>query len=169
MIEKFTCRRKSSRWTMNCFMYVLDVAAYNSFVLFSIKTPDFINSLKNRSRRLSLENLSKSMIRPLIENRLQVFSSMNFKHIKSSFFDSVNKTGINYAKSVTPQTTPVISPACSPTKHKKRGKCYHQECLNANHSKRPRTICDFCSKFICENHKKISCLGCLQKLEINSL
>ena len=34
--EKFTCRRKTARWIINVFMYLL---ALNSFVLFSLRKP----------------------------------------------------------------------------------------------------------------------------------
>jgi hypothetical protein len=34
LIENFTCRRRTNRWTVNCFFYMLDVAACNSFFLF---------------------------------------------------------------------------------------------------------------------------------------
>lgn len=33
LIESFTCRRKTNRWTFNVLMNIIDIGAYNAFVL----------------------------------------------------------------------------------------------------------------------------------------
>ena len=51
-------------------MYVLDVAAYNAYVLMRLKDPDYLAEKSNRKRRLSLEELSISIIKASISQRL---------------------------------------------------------------------------------------------------
>jgi hypothetical protein len=51
-------------------MYVLDVAAYNAYVLMKLKDPNYLAKKLNRRRRLSLEELSISIIKALIKKRL---------------------------------------------------------------------------------------------------
>lgn len=66
MIEKSTCRRKTQRWTFNCFMYMLDAAASNSFALFNLRTPNKENNDEFRYRRKNLEFLATDLIKPLV-------------------------------------------------------------------------------------------------------
>ena len=51
-------------------MYILDVAAYNAYVLMRLKDPDYLAEKYNRRRRLSLEELSISIIKASIRKRL---------------------------------------------------------------------------------------------------
>jgi hypothetical protein len=39
MVEKFTCRRRTQKWTINIFFYMLDIAARNAYALYNIKNP----------------------------------------------------------------------------------------------------------------------------------
>ena len=105
----------TNRWTMNGFMYLLDVAAYNSFALFSISSPGFVAHFKTRSRRKSLEILATGLINELIESRLQEMSKLNFKHVKNSFFESLNSTSVKNPKIekqsflISPESSPILS------------------------------------------------------------
>jgi hypothetical protein len=57
---------------------ILDVAAYNSFVLFSTVSPDFKTTFKNRSRRKSLELLAKNLLKPAIQEKYEGLSLKKF-------------------------------------------------------------------------------------------
>ena len=50
LIEASTCRRKTLRWTMNVLFFMLDVAAYNAYALYSLKhnLPLFANFERER-------------------------------------------------------------------------------------------------------------------------
>ncbi len=73
-IEKFTCRRKSNRWPLNVFMFMLDVAAINAAVLYNLKHPDLTNT---RLRRRMLEELSCYLIQPSAIQRYNASSLQN--------------------------------------------------------------------------------------------
>ena len=66
LLESYTCRRKTNKWTTNAFFYILDVAAYNAFVLYRIKHPEcLVKHGKNRCRRRLLEQLAAYRIKLL--------------------------------------------------------------------------------------------------------
>ena len=77
LVEYYTCRRRTNRWSLNTFFYMLDVMAYNSYVLFRMKNSEkFVNDPK-RKRRFYLENLAIDLIRPCIKARFEIFSLKN--------------------------------------------------------------------------------------------
>ena len=69
----YSCRRKTNRWTMSCFLYILDVAASKAFILFALdknkKNETLVNDLQ-RQRRTSLKTSSMSLITETIESRV---------------------------------------------------------------------------------------------------
>lgn len=71
-------------------MYLLDVSAYNSFVLFKIKFENQINDVL-RARRFYLEDLTKYLIFPAIEKRYVYFSLNNFSGISRDIQLSMQK------------------------------------------------------------------------------
>lgn len=103
LIEKFTCRRMTRRWTFNIFMYLLDVAAYNSFALFAIKNPKNMEKNLKLKRRQSLKALGKELVDPLIEKRAFKIEASGFngihKHLLENLsiygFKATNKTETN--------------------------------------------------------------------------
>ena len=94
LIENFSCRRKTKKWTTNTFFYMLDVAAYNAYSLFIFKKPESISQhgIKRR-RRVMLEKLSVSLIKPQIQARLEKFESVNFKHVQYEITKSISHLG----------------------------------------------------------------------------
>ena len=93
-------------------MYLLDVTAYNSFVLNKLR--DNRNNNKNTSRRISLEKLSINLIKNLTEFRLKTIQDLNFKHYKMSLIEVITKTlDINQMEIISENETST----------KTRGKC----------------------------------------------
>ncbi|KAL4008004.1 hypothetical protein ACER0C_001856 [Sarotherodon galilaeus] len=64
----YSCRRKTYRWPVALFHNMVDVAAYNAFVLWREIHPDWMAGKLNK-RRLFLERLGKALARPMIEAR----------------------------------------------------------------------------------------------------
>ena len=81
MLEKFSCRRRTNRWTFNLFMYMLDVAAYNAFVLWSLT-----HQQQHQSNRAdSIDVLSRFLVLPNLTRRAQVLP-MNISYaLKENF------------------------------------------------------------------------------------
>jgi hypothetical protein len=91
IIEHFTCRRKTNRWPVNCFYYMLDVSAYNSFVLY--KNKNNVTENESRQRRFFLENLSISLIKPIIEDRAKRISD-NSRHVSNFIVNCIIQCGV---------------------------------------------------------------------------
>ncbi|XP_051783376.1 piggyBac transposable element-derived protein 4-like, partial [Erpetoichthys calabaricus] len=67
----YTCQRMTRRWPMVVFYNILDVSAYNAFVLWSHIHQGW-NSTKKNKRRLFLEELGNSLVKPHIRRRERV-------------------------------------------------------------------------------------------------
>ncbi|XP_070604145.1 NADH dehydrogenase (ubiquinone) complex I, assembly factor 6 isoform X1 [Erythrolamprus reginae] len=67
-ISTYTCKCKTNRWPMIMFYNILDVSAYNAFVLWREIDPNW-NRSKLHKRRMFIEELGKSLVRPYIETR----------------------------------------------------------------------------------------------------
>ncbi|KAL4009164.1 hypothetical protein ACER0C_003016 [Sarotherodon galilaeus] len=68
VVSTYSCRRKTCRWPVALFHNMVDVAAYNAFVLWRKIHPDWMVGKLNR-QRLFLERLGKALARPMIEAR----------------------------------------------------------------------------------------------------
>ena len=62
-------------------MYILDMAAINSTVLFSLKNPELSH---NRFRKIQLGKLAVSLIKPQAEVRLSDLFITRYRHIHSA-------------------------------------------------------------------------------------
>lgn len=51
LIRCYSCKRASKRWPMAIFFNMIDIVAYNAFILFTQKNPQYIKKYKNKSRR----------------------------------------------------------------------------------------------------------------------
>lgn len=68
LVGTYSCRRKTSRWPLALFFNLLDVSAYNAFVLWKSVSPEW-ESNKNYKRRVFLEELGHTLVTPAIERR----------------------------------------------------------------------------------------------------
>ncbi|XDV25949.1 hypothetical protein PO909_029773 [Leuciscus waleckii] len=87
IVATYTCARKTARWPMAIFFYILDVSAYNSFVLWREINPTW-GQLKSYKRRLFLEELGKALVYPFMKRRQHIprtLASVSFlKSVKDS-------------------------------------------------------------------------------------
>ena len=91
LIENFSCRRKTKRWTFNVMQYLLDVAAHNAFCLYKTKNPIVFEKNKCKQRRLYLEKLALSLVIPLINERVELGSENNFRGISIPVQESMKR------------------------------------------------------------------------------
>jgi len=134
LIESFSCRRETNRWTFNILMYLLDVAAHNAVCLFKIK-----KNLTNdkRLRRTELQSLAINLMKPYIEYRAEYYS-INNVGIKSSLIECFKRCGFTIKKEQ-PIKTKIDS---------KRHQCYLCIGKDSKHS----NICSMCNNTVCKNH-----------------
>ena len=70
IVHEYTCSRQTNRWPNKIFFNMLDIGAYNAFVIFTKKNDNMVQTTRSR-RRLYIEELSKALCRPNIQRRLQ--------------------------------------------------------------------------------------------------
>ena len=147
LIENFSCRRKTNRWTFNVLQYLLDVAAHNAFCLYKTKCPEITETNKCRQRRLSLEKLATDLIKPLITERVMIRSENNFSGVSLSIMESIKRT--NAAPPELLVTRQERSPSTSSPKTS-RFRCtfcpYHKD------MSKYATRCSHCTKHVCPRH-----------------
>ncbi|XP_055070455.2 piggyBac transposable element-derived protein 4 [Misgurnus anguillicaudatus] len=68
VLDRYSCKRSTSRWSMAIFYSMLDVSAYNAFVVWKEVNPLW-NQGKSYKRRLFLEELGSALVFPLMERR----------------------------------------------------------------------------------------------------
>ncbi|XP_035490772.1 piggyBac transposable element-derived protein 4-like [Scophthalmus maximus] len=68
VLAGYSCRRMTERWPVALFHNIIDVSAYNAYVIWRETHPEWMPGKRNR-RRLFLEQLGKDLFTPLIMRR----------------------------------------------------------------------------------------------------
>ncbi|XP_019135160.2 piggyBac transposable element-derived protein 4-like [Larimichthys crocea] len=68
VVGTYSCSRRSSRWPQTLFCNILNVSAFNAYILYTDVNPSW-NERKLFRRRLFLEDLGKSLVAPLMACR----------------------------------------------------------------------------------------------------
>lgn len=161
LTEQFTCRRKTNRWTYNVFMYILDVAAYNSFVLFKIKNPAIQQINVQRQRKDSLEKLSTNLILDYVKERIEKLSLNNFIGVQNSLFESFKRIGVTIPAS---KKRPRVEDE-SNLLIKKLKRCDY--CLRRDNDNKYKDTCHECNRTVCKLHGEkiitVMCTECANK------
>nr|XP_020444398.1 piggyBac transposable element-derived protein 4-like [Monopterus albus] len=125
LLAAYSCRRMTKRWPVAMFHNILDVSAFNAFVIWRETHPDWMPEKRNR-RRLFLERLGKDLVTPLIMRR---------KHAPRA----------ESARALI-RTIRGPSPTVTPPRSEKRKRC--QVCPREKDAK-THTVCTDCRKYIC--------------------
>lgn len=138
-IEKFSCRRRTCRWTVNVFFYLIDVAATNAVILMNVANGG--DRPSGRFRRRELENLAYSLIKPCILTRVDNWRSCRFNGIPQDLKQSTITLGFLQIEAIHDQGV--------------QGRCFL--CLER---RRTQTLCSDCSRNVCKDHQTVICLQC---------
>ncbi|XP_060792618.1 piggyBac transposable element-derived protein 4-like [Neoarius graeffei] len=68
LVTSYSCKRRTLQWPLVIFFDILDISAYNAFVIWMSLSPEW-NRGKLQKRRLFLEELGKMLVRPQIVRR----------------------------------------------------------------------------------------------------
>lgn len=71
LVTAYSCKRRTLRWPLVIFFDMLDISAYNAFVIWMALNPEWKRG-KLQKRRLFLEDLGKALVRPQIERRKHI-------------------------------------------------------------------------------------------------
>lgn len=141
----YSCKRMTARWPLVVFYNMLDVSAYNSFILWREINPTW-NQGKCHKRRLFLEELGRELVTPLI-NRRQVLPRTP---ASASLVMEVQQGAMTTAAAPPHKAAPPLpSPA--------RKRC--RFCVG---DKKTSTTCHKCGVYICKRHciMTIHCHSC---------
>lgn len=84
----YSTKRKTNRWPMIVFYNILDISAYNAYVLYT-QANNTWRVKDTRRRRLFLENLGMSMVKTQIERRTHLPRARAAKHVIEKFKSAV--------------------------------------------------------------------------------
>ncbi|XP_029907418.1 piggyBac transposable element-derived protein 4-like [Myripristis murdjan] len=139
----YSTKRMTARWPLVIFYNMLDVSAYNAFVIWTEICPDW-NVSKLYKRRIFLEELGKALVTPHIQRR---------QHLPRTPAAAASVRDIQ--ERTAPSTTPVREVAAEGKRKRKR--C--QVCRPSDDVKTSMT-CVKCAKFICTKHSVVTCHSC---------
>ena len=132
-IHTYSSSRQTRRWPTKLFFNIVDSAAFNGFVMWTKNNPSW-NSAKKFRRRLYLQELAKSLMRPLVMQRLQD------RKLNLNTKNSIQSLGIEIPHPVAPEADAGGDVAA-------RGRCHI--CPKRNQVK---VRCQVCSRFVCKEH-----------------
>ena len=92
LVRTDSCQRKSRRWPMVFFENILDIAAYNGYIVVFTVNPD-IDRGKPQRRRLFLEKLAVDLITPAIEQCIWLSSQTPFLHHFQAVLQKLGHSG----------------------------------------------------------------------------
>ncbi|XP_049450308.1 piggyBac transposable element-derived protein 4-like [Epinephelus fuscoguttatus] len=157
-VTTYSCRRKTSRWPMALFYNLLDVSAYNSYVLWTCLHPKWEITKKKR-RRIFLEQLGKELVTPCILQReriprtpsaaalVQAAQAVAVKEEPRDEDDDEDTSG--------------LIPPVEEAQAKGQGRQPCEMCPKTLKRCRVRNVCAKCGIFLCKNHTWKCCALCV--------
>lgn len=154
LIAGFSCRRYTKRWPKNCFFFMLDAAAFNSFVLLTEKNPTVLSKNAKIQRRILLEELAMKIAEEAIRQRVSSWQHNKFHGVNKEIRATATKFG--YLEECAPNEVMDL------VQHRSRsaGRC--SICPRAN-DRKCRNTCTVCKRFVCKDHTELVCCLCSSK------
>lgn len=143
IIGTYRCKRKVNRWPMALFCDILDISAYNAFVIFISIFPLWNGGVRDKTirRHLFLVELDNALVEP---------------------YTTARKSRPHQSTSNAPEHTEEEE-ITHLSLSNKRGNCYI--CSYRINKTVFSTRCDKCKKYICTQHKYSICCNCAKKLK----
>ncbi|XP_048853945.1 piggyBac transposable element-derived protein 4-like isoform X2 [Brienomyrus brachyistius] len=145
----YSCRRKTSRWPLVVFFDMLDVSAYNAFVIWLAVDPYWEKSRCGKRRRLFLEELGKALVFPHIQRR---------QNLPRSPAAALIARKIQEAAGEGPHAGSKLQLPTGVAAGGQRKRC--KDCPPSKDLK-TRFMCITCDKFICLTHAAKMCKDCV--------
>jgi len=144
---------QTNRWTINTFFYIIDVCAYNAYVLHKMRIPNFYVNDKLRARMFSLETLAMELINPGIKARNEKLSKNNYQGIQGSILKAIENAGEMIMKKVSNSNDHL-------TKLERKQRCHNCILEKKSNNTGYRVCCYKCEKAICPSHSLNICKKC---------
>ncbi|XP_071390069.1 piggyBac transposable element-derived protein 4-like [Centroberyx affinis] len=144
LVTAYSCKRRTLRWPLVIFFDILDISAYNAFVIWMALNPEW-NRGKLQRRRLFLEELGKALMRPQIQRR---------QHVPRTPASAVIMRRIQEENAGAPSTRPTEPPSAEPEVcvSNKKERC---EVCGPKMDRKTQYTCIKCKKYICNTHTHV--------------
>lgn len=148
LVNKYTCKRKSNRWPMALFSSILDISAYNAFVLYMECNANWPHINKKYRRREFLKELGRELLEPQIARRKKIPTSEG----AANLVKEVREKMMDVDETNEPSTSTGTTKSAS-----KRKRCFM--CKDDN---KYFETCTICHRTVCKKHSNLYCLHCLE-------
>lgn len=145
LVTAYSCKRRTLRWPLVIFFDILDISAYNAFVIWMALNPEW-NRGKIQRRRPFLEELGKALVRPQIQRR---------QHVPRTPASAAIMRRIQEENAGAPSTRPTEPPSAKPEVAASSNK----KCVDPRWTEKQYT-CIKCKKYICNTHTAKLCPSC---------
>ncbi|XP_034147179.1 piggyBac transposable element-derived protein 4-like [Esox lucius] len=148
VVGTYSCRRMTARWPLAVFHNIIDVSAYNAFVIWRELNPGWMTRKRNK-RRVFLEQLGKALVTPLMERRARIPRT----HSSAALV----KAAQSARAGVRPEGLEAAARAPGPAPASKRKRC--QSCPPKKDCK-THTVCSGCKRYVCKRCTHAYCPTC---------
>ena len=172
LVGTYSCRRKTARWPLAVFHNILDVSAYNAFVLWRELRPEWLRGKLNR-RRAFLEQLGRALVTPLIERRSHLprtqASAALVQAVAARSGAPRSGTGVTRARQdqrgdddeeEEDDEEDDDDEEAEPRVPSKRKRC--QLCAKKK-DRKTHTVCGGCQRYICRSCTRSYCADCVRQ------
>ncbi|CAK6975328.1 piggyBac transposable element-derived protein 4-like [Scomber scombrus] len=150
LVTAYSCKRKTLQWPLVIFFDMLDISAYNGFIIRMSLSPEW-NRGKLQKRCLFFEELGKTLVRPQIKRRRHLprtpVSAATVRRIQE---EDEGATSCQIAE------PPSAEPEIVASNKKKR--C---EGCGPKMDRKTQYTCTQCKKYICNAHTVKLCTFCM--------
>lgn len=151
LVTGYSCKRKTLRWPLVIFFNMLDISAYNAFVIWLALNPNW-NRGKLQKRRLFLEQLGKALVRPQIQRR---------QHIPRTPASAAIMRKIQEEDAGAPSVQPTEPSSAEPEVVARSNKKKRCDVCGPKIDRKTQYTCIKCKKFICNTHTVKLCSSCV--------
>lgn len=93
LVREYSCRRATRRWSLSLFLHLVDIAAYNAFVIWNTKYPTWEDRHKLQMRRkMFIGDLGIQLTKEHIDARATAFENHQLP-LPASVLNSIESTG----------------------------------------------------------------------------
>ncbi|XP_034071875.1 piggyBac transposable element-derived protein 4-like [Gymnodraco acuticeps] len=153
----YTCKRMTARWPLVVFFNILDVSAYNSFVLWSEINPAW-NQEKCNKRRLFMEELGRQLVIPHIQRRKVLprtpAAASLVMEVQQFCSSSTSAAATRHPAPTRPAPARQAPP---PDPSPKRSRC---KFCPRQFDVKTKKMCQRCNAYICKDHTIVTCPAC---------
>ena len=156
--QGYSCRRMTARWPLVIFHNIIDVSAYNAFVIWREIHPDWMLGKRNK-RRVFLQELGRDLVTPFIAQRESTprteAAAAVVRAVKATTAAALRPLYPGGARPKRPAS--IALAAAAPLGASKRKRC--QMCPRKKDLK-THTVCRGCKKYICKGCSLVYCNMC---------